>query len=236
MCSKTLSHLYDREINCPVCGIDFHTKKVRTSAIRVVKRDYDFCPYYKSENPLFYNVFVCPNCGYAALESTFSKINDIEKEKIKKFITSRWKQRSYGGERSLDIAIEVYKLALICYQLLESNYSTIGKVCLRLAWFYRYTNDEREKEFLKFTINSFHKAYTDERLDKAEYDEVVILYLLGELNRRIGNYKDAIKWFDKALSHPEIKRKRHIELKARDQWSLTREEYNKVKSSSVNVI
>ncbi|WIF94970.1 DUF2225 domain-containing protein [Caminicella sporogenes] len=226
MNKQLLDHFYDREIECPICKMKFTTKKVRTSAIRVIKRDEDFCPYYKSENPLFYNVFVCPNCGYAALESTFSKINELEKEKIVKFITSRWKQRSYGKERNLEEAIQVYKLALICYQVSKSKYINIGKVCLRLAWFYRYMNDEREKEFLKFTIDAFQNVYTKERLDKEEYSEVVILYLLGELNRRVGNYKEAIKWFDKALSNPDIKKKRHIEIRAREQWRLAREEYN----------
>ncbi len=217
-------NLYNKQINCPVCGIDFDTKKVRTSAIRIVNRDEDFCPHYKSENPLFYSVYVCPNCGYAALESDFTKISERNKEIIKKTISSKWNQRSYGEKRKLEDAIEVYKLALLNHQIIHSPKSTIGKLCLRLAWFYRYINNDREKEFIKYTIDSFYEAYTLERIDKEDYDEVIMLYLLGELNRRIGNYKEAVKWFDKALSNPDINRKRHIKLKARQQWSLAREE------------
>lgn len=228
------NELYDKNIQCPVCKDEFSTKKVRTSSIRVMKRDEDFCPYYKSENPLYYSVFVCPHCGYSAMESEFSKIIEVNKVKIKKTIGSKWKPRSYGENRSLEDAIEAYKLALLSSQIIEASNNVIGKICLRLAWFYRYQKDNKETEFIKYAINAFKKTYIGERLDENKQDEIIILYLLGELNRRIGDYKESIKWFDKALSEPEIKKKRHIELKARDQWGKARDEYKKIKNKAAN--
>lgn len=222
--------LYEKSIRCPVCNKEFTTKKVRTSAIRISKRDQDFCPYYESENPLFYGVFICYHCGYAALEGGFSNLKLDDKEKVMNIITPKWHPRSYGGKRNLDEAIEVYKLALLCSNVLGGKDSLVGKICLRLSWFYRYKESkEEEKKFIEFTINSFENAYTGERISNDEYDEISILYLLGELNRRADNYSKAIMWFDKALSNPQIKRKRHIELKARDQWSIAREQYKKQK-------
>ncbi len=225
--------LYDKKVGCPVCNKEHTTKKVRSSAIRMTKRDEDFCPYYNSENPLFYGVFVCPNCGYSSLESSFMKISNSEKEKIKTIITAKWNQRSFEKERTLEEAIEVYKLALLGHQIINSKGSIIGKICLRLAWFYRYTDDPREYEFIKNTISSFEKAFTTERTDNEEFDEVTVFYLLGELNRRIEKYQDAIQWFDKTLKHKDIKSKRHIELRARDQWTLTREQFNNMKSITI---
>jgi uncharacterized protein (DUF2225 family) len=222
--------LYVKSIQCPVCDGEFTTKKVRTSAIRVSKRDPDFCPYYESENPLFYSAFICNHCGYAALEGEFSNLKHTDKEKVRNIITPKWYPRSYGGKRSLDEAIEVYKLALLCTNVLGGKDSLLGKICLRLSWFYRYKeNIEEEKKFTQFTINSFEDAYTGERINDDEYDEISILYLLGELSRRVDNYSKSIMWFDKVLSNPQIKKKRHIELKARDQWSIAREQYKKQK-------
>lgn len=227
--------LYEKSVQCPVCNKEFVTKKVRTSAIRISKRDEDFCAYYERENPLFYGVFICYHCGYAALEGDFSKLKSDDKEKIMNIITPKWHPRSYGGKRNLDEAIEVYKLALLCCNVLGEKDSLVGKICLRLSWFYRYKGDrEEEKKFIEFTINSFEKAYTGERITDDEYNEIAILYLLGELNRRVDNYSEAIMWFDKALSNPQIKRKRHIELKARDQWSVAREQYKKQKKAVEN--
>lgn len=227
--------LYEKSVQCPVCNKEFGTKKVRTSAIRISKRDEDFCPYYERENPLFYGVFICHHCGYAGLEGDFSKLKIDDKEKIINIITPKWHPRSYGGKRNLDEAIEVYKLALLCCNVLGEKESLVGKICLRLSWFYRYKGDrEEEEKFIKFTINSFEKAYTGERITDDEYNEIAILYLLGELNRRVDNYSKAIMWFDKVLSNPQIKRKRHIELKARDQWSVAREQYKKQKKAVGN--
>lgn len=224
--------LYEKTIGCPICNREFTTKKMRTSAIRVTKRDEDFCPYYEGENPLFYGVFVCVHCGYAALESNFSKKSQEDKKRIIDLITPRWHSRSFGGTRTLDEAIEVYKLALLCCNVLEEKSSVIGKICLRLSWFSRYKADEEEKKFIEFTINSFEKAFTGERVSDDEYDEIAILYLLGELNRRIEKYDKAIMWFDKVLSHPHIKKKRHIEIKTRNQWRAARDQYKVYKNAA----
>ncbi|SHJ84501.1 DUF2225 domain-containing protein [Paramaledivibacter caminithermalis] len=230
--NEALEILYEKSVQCPVCNNSFKTKKVRTSAIRMARRDSDFCPYYEGENPLFYGVFICHRCGYAALEGEFTKLNSEDKEKIVKLITAKWYPRSYGGRRNLDEAIEAYKLALVCCNILGVKDSVLGKISLRLSWFYRYKkNAELERKFTEFTVNFFEKAYTGERVNNDEYDEIATLYLLGELNRRIGKYSEAIMWFDKTLSNPQIKKKRHIELKAREQWSIAREQYKKQKKA-----
>lgn len=228
-----IEELYERTIRCPICSREFKTKKLRTSAIRVLKRDQDFCPYYEGENPLFYGVFVCVHCGYAAFEGSFSKKSQDDKKKIIDIITPRWNSRSFGERRNLDEAIEVYKLALLCCNVLQDKNSEIGKVCLRLSWFYRYKGDvEEERKFTLFTIDLFEKAFTGERISGGEYDEIAMLYLLGELNRRVDNFNKSIMWFDKVLTHPQIKRKRHIEIKARDQWSLARTQYKALKKAN----
>ncbi len=65
-------------------------------------------------------------------------------------------------------------------------------------------------------------------LDNDLDNELTILYLVGELYRSLGHYEKAVYWFGQAVNHPNIK-KRHIEMRARDQWSLAREQYNQSK-------
>ena len=113
--------LYDKKVTCPVCNLTFHTKKVRTSTIRIKKRDTDFCIYYEGENPLFYEVFACPNCGYAALEKVFDDITPSQKQLIQSKISKQWVQRDLGQARTVQEAIEVYKLALLCSEVLNQR-------------------------------------------------------------------------------------------------------------------
>jgi len=107
----------------------------------------------------------------------------------------------------------------------------LGTICLRLAWLYRYNNEEREKEFLRHAAECYEEAYRYEGLPIGGLDEISIVYLLGELNRRIEKYEDAIYWFNKAISHPGIKQKKNLELQIRDQWNIAREQFKQMEKS-----
>lgn len=218
--------LYNKEIKCLVCKKTFHTKKVRTSSIRVEKRDADFCTYYKGVNPLLYGVNVCPYCGYTVLDSMMEEaISPSGKQTIKKEISEGWIQREFGDERTVGKAIEAYKLALLCCETLSQKKGILGIICLRLAWLFRFIEDDREETFLRHTIHCFEEAFRYERFPIAKLDEISVSYLLGELNRRIKNYEEAIGWFDQTLRNSEIKRKRKLEIQTREQWRLAKEEY-----------
>ena len=80
---------YTKEVYCPVCGEKFDTTKIKTSVLRIVGRDEDFCVHYKDYNPIYYDIFICPNCGYGSSENAFDKLSDKDKEILKKAFASR---------------------------------------------------------------------------------------------------------------------------------------------------
>lgn len=129
--------------------------------------------------------------------------------------------------RTTEEALEVYKLALLCYSLTKANNMTIGKVTMRIAWLYRELGDPKEKDFIQHTVNYFEKAYTTENISDDVEEELTLLFILGEFQRQLGNMRESVKWFSKALEIPEIKKKRHLEMRIRDQWSLVSESYRK---------
>lgn len=221
---EEIDELYDKNVKCPVCDIEFKTKKVRTSRLRLIKRDKDFLSYYKGENPLKYNIFVCPHCGYAASESKYNSITDKDREIILKEVTSKWNSRDYGDKRTVDDAIETYKLALYIGQLLDYKRIDLGSLCLSIAWLYRIKEDlEEEKRFLKLTKNLFEEGYYKETLEDTNMEELRLDYLLGEISRRLEDKEDALKWFNTTLSNPRLKSKPVIEKIVREQWRLMRE-------------
>ncbi len=221
--------LYSKAFTCPVCEGTFTSKKVRTSAIRTLSREADFYTVYVGENPTWYEIAVCPNCGYSAFEAGYHDLTIAQKALLKKTIKPRWKQRDYGDERTLSEAIETHMLAMACYQVIAAKKTTLGKLCLRMAWLYRSQNDEKEMVYLESAVRNLEEGYTTERLDENKSNELNIMYLLGELNRRIGRHTEASRWFSMVLAEPEVKKIRHIELKAREQMSQNREEYRSAK-------
>lgn len=224
--------LYDKECVCSVCKYTFTTKKVRTRPLRIEKREDDFNVIYKNNiNPNYYYIWVCPLCGYAATEREFDNIRRDQIATIKSAVSTKWKERDFGGIRTFQEAEETFKIALAIAQIIKKSKAYTGGICIRLAWLYREIESPKEEEFLSHALKRFEQAYQTERLDEAGLDEVSLAYLNGELNRRLGNYTEAIRWYGTALEHPDIKRKRQIQLKAREQWGKAREQHANVKKA-----
>jgi uncharacterized protein (DUF2225 family) len=219
-----LDELYEKKVKCPVCGIEFVTSKVRTSRAKVIKRDADFFTYYEGENPIKYSVFVCPECGYSAMENKFKKVSSDKKKIIKDQISSRWVKKDYSGIRTIDDSIEVYKLALYCGELTNISKLDLGNICIRIAWLNRAKeNKDEEERFLKNSLELFKDAYLNEYLIDTEMNEITLGYLIGEISRRLGDKEEALKWFNTVLSNPNVGDNPLIEKMVREQWTELKE-------------
>ena len=128
---KLKSHLYDKQITCPVCENIFKARAVKTSSYRVIKHDSDFFIRYTLINPYFYDVWICNSCGYSAMKNDFSKIRNYQVESIKEKITSKWNGRNYPDIYDINIAIERYKLSLLNYFVMEAKSSKKAMNCLK---------------------------------------------------------------------------------------------------------
>ncbi len=223
---------YSKRFTCPVCAQEFKAKKVRSGAIRTASRDTDFYTKYVGENPSWYEVLVCPNCGYSAFEGSFPDLMPAQKALLEKTIKPKWNPRDFCNERTLTETVEAHMLALICYQVIGAKKSVMGKLCLRLAWLNREVDEAKEKAFMESAVRNFEEAYTSERLDEDKANEINVLYLLGELNRRLGKYTEAARWFGLLIADPELKKNRLMNIKVREQMSQTREDNNRAKAAS----
>ena len=67
------THIYDKEIICPVCNSKFNAKVVKVNSPRITSKDSDFFIRYRVVNPYFYDVWMCNSCGYSASEGRFSQ-------------------------------------------------------------------------------------------------------------------------------------------------------------------
>lgn len=216
--------LYNKKIICPVCNREIEVTKVKTKACRVSSRDTDMCVHYENLNVLFYDVWVCEKCGYAALQDKFEGLFTKDIKIIKDKISSHWIQRSFAGERDVDKAIEAFKLALLTLKVRNAKSSEIAKVCLRIAWLYRDKSDPKEIEFLNFALTSYNEAYSKERFPLDKLDEITCMYIIAELFRRVGKFDDAILWFSRIVSSAEARSKPQLIDMARDQYQLAKDQ------------
>ena len=108
-----LEPIYNTKITCPVCSNAFEAGKVRSKFLRSRGQDTDLRPLYEGENPLFYDAVVCPSCGFAHIGSTFEDMTQNDFRVVREKITVKWTQRDFSGPRTVEQAIEAYKLALL---------------------------------------------------------------------------------------------------------------------------
>lgn len=226
-----MSNLYDRHYVCPVCGFEFTSKQVKTSAVRAKERRKDFHTIFSGDNPTFYGVICCSKCGFTQFESDFKEsVSPTNKEIIKMVVSKNWKEQDFNQDRSLQDAIKVHKIAMVSYMALKTKQSVIAKLMLRLAWFYDELGDENESlKYTKLALDAFVKSYETEKQEDAEEKELEVIYLIGELNRQLKNYKEAIKWYSMVVRHEFAYKNRLLKTYAKDQWALAAEEYNQTK-------
>lgn len=211
--------LYDKTITCPICGNIFKARSVKTSSYRIINKSSDFFINYSIINPYFYDVWLCNSCGYAAMKTDFPKIKESQKELIQKHITAKWNSKSYPSVYDINIAIERYKLSLLNYTILYSPSSKKAMNCLKIAWMYRLLGQtENEELFIKNAITGFNDAYINESFPIYTMDKFTMMYLIGELNRRIGNFDEALLWLSNVITSLGISQK--LKNMARDQKDL----------------
>jgi uncharacterized protein (DUF2225 family) len=216
-----LEPLYQIKVTCIHCQNEFSTSRVRPSFKRAVRTDTDFCSYYQKENPDYYVVRVCPSCGFASTENSVPRLTERQRTLFQEAIGSRFNQKDYGGRRDWETALETYKLALICAQTIGETERIIASLLHHIAWLYRYKNNvEQEKRFLQFALEAYIRVYEKEGVGGSD---ARLMYLIGELNRRVGKYNDAVKWFGRVINDKKIMDAAMIRA-SREQWALLREE------------
>lgn len=227
--------LYDKEVTCPVCQHKFLVRTVKIAGYRMKKKESDFYIKYNIINPYFYDVWVCNMCGYASMKADFYKLRSFEIESIQKNITPKWRGRKYPSIYDINISLERYKLSLLNYVIIDSNSSKKAINCLKISWLYREIGDIKNEElFRKQALIGLKDAYSNEQLPVYGMDGLTILYLIGELNRRSGNYDQALKYLGEVITSRSPNRK--IKNLAIDQRDLIKETLKSTEENNVKAV
>lgn len=212
--------LYEVDKNCPVCANTFKVTKVRSRLV-MKKQDTDFCTYYQEVNPYYYLIWVCPHCGFAAQEKDFEQSVHAS---VKKFLSGRKVNIDFSGTRTVEQAINAYKLAIFYGEMAGTQNSKLAGLYLRLGWLYRESAREtEEKAALQRAIDNYEKSMDYERFPIGGMSEVSMNYLLGELYRRVDKIDVALSYYNRVVSSPMAKSERRILDMARNAWQDARD-------------
>jgi len=191
--------MVSREVECPLCSTvyDYHTPKQHAASL--IRRDSDFCPYYSGPNPLYYVIYVCPNCHFSAYKDDFKNFEERSAAPLRDML----KKDSLGlavnynqVERSLFGALRAYQLALNCYTTRNSRPEVTAGVALRAGWMCRYAGElRRELGFLEMARDLYKQAFESGMRTDRNVDDLAVAFLIGELMLRTGNIADSMRYF-----------------------------------------
>lgn len=221
-----LEPLYDKKYECIFCKKTFSSKKVRSRFIKVKAYDTDFFPYYESEeaNPILYHIHVCPDCGFSSSDDFSKYFPPGTKENITEKVANRWAPHEYGSKRTISQAIETYKLAIYCGTLKKEKHIILAGLYLRVAWLYRINGDAtQEQRFMKLAANEYKESYVTSDNQGTQTSSVRILYLIGELSRRMNNIEEAVQYFSRVLELQRQSTEPKIIEMARERWHEIRD-------------
>jgi len=213
--------LYQIKVKCSCCESEFKTSRVRPSLKKASRSDTDFCSYFNNINPDYYVVRVCPYCGFASTENFANSLNARQKADYLEKIGKYWKMKDYGTARTEQEALECYKLSLLTAQTVGESIRLVAGLLHHIAWIYRYQkNEEQEKRFLAFALDAYIKVFETER---DAISNARLMYLIGELHRRLGQYHEAVRWFGRVINDKKIMDASMIRA-SREMWQLIRED------------
>jgi uncharacterized protein len=221
-----LEPLYDKKCKCVMCEQLFTTKKVRSRFVKVLSFDTDFAPNYAEgfENPNLYYVNVCPNCGYSFTDEYSSYFPPGAKQIINDKICSQWVPRDFSLERSVQEALNTYKLSIYCSILKKEKHIVSAGLYIRLAWLYRsLDNNDQEMRFLKLALKEYTESYSTGDFKGTQVSELRLMYLIGDLSKRTGNSQDAVRFFSKVIEKQKQAVEPQIIQMAKDRWQEMRE-------------
>lgn len=182
-------------VRCPICSYVFRAPRGGTNV--TVGRESDLCPKYPGRDSdathrILAGVTLCPACSFATIED-FANVDLTFDERIN--TEERLKEdgllRIYRTNPPPWLA---FHAAETCGKGRSLRARDLGDLCLRASWVCRKEGEQPfESTFQLRAVRHFIRALEEDRLTSPELS--VTTYLVGELNRRLGNHREALNWY-----------------------------------------
>jgi uncharacterized protein (DUF2225 family) len=225
------SALWNKKVSCPFCNSEFETTRLRASAIRVKEKHSDFGSVFEGESPYFYSITACPHCSVAARNEEFEKFNAGYEPKLmevsRKLKGSLSKHEAFQlGELTVEQAVKRHELAITMHKFrATSDAGELAGLWMHIAWIRRSNGDtEAERKAMEQAVQAYAEFYEKGSRLPEKLGEPGILYLLGELNRRIGKVKEGRQYFSRALTSKELGAYPNIEHMLREGMLLAKDQ------------
>ncbi|MBD3342906.1 MAG: DUF2225 domain-containing protein [Candidatus Lokiarchaeota archaeon] len=178
-------------ITCAVCKKNFDSNEIASCGF--ASKRTDFRPNYWGFNPVEYFYHLCPHCGFCATKKIHEMNLNIKN--IKRKIDELGFLEQTSLSQKLERAIKCIEI-LNELEILTFNDFSLANSWLQLYWWSE--TEENTKKYGRIVLEYFSNALAKNQVPD---DQIITTkYLMGEINRRIGNKIQSLKIFDEVIS------------------------------------
>jgi hypothetical protein len=196
-------YLFDRKVQCPVCQREFTAKAVKSTRLRLKEVTRDFREKHDGFDKLWWNIWVCPDCDYAAFTFDFLELEKRPAAKLFPLLTEFRKDFTVKIDndiRDINQLFMFYYLALNTRKLMKKVDFKVGKLWLNLAWLYQDAGDEKMFNYAYHTaFENYKHVLFNTRVNIPQQEEQRLFILLGEMQYRDGDVQEALKFYQNAI-------------------------------------
>ncbi len=180
---------------CPMCRYVFRAPRVGTYV--TVGREPDLCPKFPGRQndgsrTIQSEVTMCPACSFAARDDFDGlDLSPTERHGLEERLKDDGLLRVFRTNPTPWLA---FHAAEVCGQERAVPIRELGDLCLRASWVCRKEKEQPfESTFQLRAVRYFLRALEGDDLHGRELS--LTTYLIGELNRRLGNHREALNWY-----------------------------------------
>jgi uncharacterized protein (DUF2225 family) len=178
-----------------MCRYVFRAPRVGTYV--TVGREPDLCPKFPGRQTdgsrvIQSEVTMCPACSFAARDDFDGlDLSPTERYDLEDRLKDDGLLRVFRTNPTPWLA---FHAAEVCGQERAVPARDLGDLCLRASWVCRKEKEHPfESTFQLRAVRYFLRALEEEGLHGRELS--LTTYLIGELNRRLGNHREALNWY-----------------------------------------
>lgn len=186
------------DLVCPVCEAKGRSNRVVTTNWFGGKTTHFYEKASGDVQPLSFQIHICGICGFAGSEADFAEVPSEEKDgdacaRLRVFVQEAIVEKFAGieaaGSDKYDSAAQIAEF--------QGRLVDAAERYLRASYCASEEGDyEAERYFMRYAAWRYAQALSGYDLIALE-ERARVTYLIGELWRRIGDNREAHKWFDK---------------------------------------
>ena len=170
---------------CPLCGRSFKAKSFSKHMMEVRSHQPDGKVEYVDGNPLWHEVYSCPNCHYSNHRLRFFQINAGNREQIKSVLQNEQLPvlQSNYKRTPFDMLVQHYLQAIHLNEVInQDNFIRIGMLWLNLYWLSKEVEDERFAKYCaQKTVKKFRAVLDAQQAFESDEKDAVALALANLL-------------------------------------------------------